>query len=95
MSSVLCYIVWHAAEEKQLKTMEEQVDSIWKPRLTAGDPFEGSLQNARVMLHCCRRTSLMQLSELLGFKPASCCSFTIYHLPDGCDHYIRLDFDML
>lgn len=38
------------AEEKQLKTMEEQVDSIWKPRLTAGDPFENSLQRDRVSL---------------------------------------------
>ena len=75
----------HAAEEKQLKALEEQVDSIWKPRLTAGDPFEGSLQNARVMLHHCTRTSLIQLSELLGSKIASCWSFTTYHRPQACD----------
>lgn len=55
------------AEEKQLKTMEEQVDGIWTPRLTAVDPFEGSLQNARVML-CHRGWTLLAVSsELLGF----------------------------
>ncbi len=52
-------------EEKQLKTMEEQVDGIWKPRLAAGDPFEGSLQNARVMLRHHKRSFLAQLSERL------------------------------
>ena len=52
-------------EEKQLKTMEEQVDGIRQPRLAAGDPFEGSLQNARVMLRHHKRSFLAQLSERL------------------------------
>ncbi len=37
------------------------MDNIWKPRLTAGDPFESSLQNARVMPYHCRRTLFASL----------------------------------
>ncbi len=44
------------------------MDSIWKPRLTAGDPFEGSLQNARVMPCLCKLPSLIQLSELTWLR---------------------------
>jgi len=47
----------YCAEEQQLKTMEEQVDNIWKPRLTAADPFEGSLQKERVSMPAQHDTS--------------------------------------
>ena len=37
------------AEDKQLKAMEEQLEGVWKPRLSAAaDPFENSLQRERV-----------------------------------------------
>ena len=38
------------AESKELKALEEQVDSVWKKRMTDGDPIEASLQREKVVL---------------------------------------------
>ena len=36
------------AESKELKALEEVVDTIWKQRLEGGDPFEADLGKERV-----------------------------------------------
>ena len=50
------------AEGKELKALEEQVDAVWKKRLTAGDPVEAYLQRDKVrnLVPSCVENSLQK-----------------------------------
>lgn len=50
LSSLSSQCLLTHAESKELKAMEEQVDSVWKKRMTDGDPIEASLQRDKVLL---------------------------------------------
>ncbi len=56
------------AEGKELKALEEQVDAVWKKRLTAGDPVEAYLQRDKVrklVPSCIEKT--LQKNAYMGF----------------------------
>ena len=40
--------VFLCTESKELKALEEVVDTVWKQRLEGGDPFEAGLGKERV-----------------------------------------------